>query len=408
VCFALGVILGNGFRFRIAALVLFSSALLVASIGQSSARPAICGKLERQLASSGTAATGSASTKFSNAARAQTQQLQIARGQARSAGCGGSVLSAGGQNNAACGRITSTIRRMEANLAKLQSKANSSGGVRPNRGRILAALDANDCNGRAVEQVAVKRKLPSASKANEPGLLTILFGATTKQRKIERTYEVASVEAPSIKKKVKVINGSSSGANQPIGLYDAAGGTFRTLCVRTCDGYYFPVSFSTTSSRFPVDEKACAAMCPGAETKLYYHSVPDQEPEEMISLAKEPYAAMPTAFQYRRDGIGADKSCTCQAKAPVDEAALDANDSKPKKAKWVPLPSSKPSLLEDDETKLNRIGGLDNKAIFSLLEMKMASQTLASQQNVRVVGPVFLPSQSTATDLQAPDRSSVQ
>ncbi|MGA9083760.1 MAG: DUF2865 domain-containing protein, partial [Pseudolabrys sp.] len=23
------------------------------------------------------------------------------------------------------------------------------------------------------------------------------------------------------------------------------GGTFRTVCVRTCDGFYFPISYST-------------------------------------------------------------------------------------------------------------------------------------------------------------------
>ncbi|HEY6027233.1 MAG TPA: DUF2865 domain-containing protein, partial [Pseudolabrys sp.] len=29
-----------------------------------------------------------------------------------------------------------------------------------------------------------------------------------------------------------------------------AGGTYRTVCVRTCDGYYFPISFATTPDRF--------------------------------------------------------------------------------------------------------------------------------------------------------------
>ena len=30
----------------------------------------------------------------------------------------------------------------------------------------------------------------------------------------------------------------------------APSGTFRTVCVRTCDGYYFPISYSTSASRF--------------------------------------------------------------------------------------------------------------------------------------------------------------
>ena len=39
-------------------------------------------------------------------------------------------------------------------------------------------------------------------------------------------------------------------------------GTFRTLCVRTCDGYYFPISFSTTSDQFREDAHTCAGDVP--------------------------------------------------------------------------------------------------------------------------------------------------
>ena len=39
-----------------------------------------------------------------------------------------------------------------------------------------------------------------------------------------------------------------------------AAGTYRTMCVRLCDGYYFPISFSTTSERFPEDAQNCTAM----------------------------------------------------------------------------------------------------------------------------------------------------
>ena len=35
--------------------------------------------------------------------------------------------------------------------------------------------------------------------------------------------------------------------------------TYRTVCVRMCDGYYFPVSFSTLPSHFPQDADACSS-----------------------------------------------------------------------------------------------------------------------------------------------------
>jgi hypothetical protein len=33
------------------------------------------------------------------------------------------------------------------------------------------------------------------------------------------------------------------------------------MCVRLCDGFYFPVSFSTLGSRFPEDEAKCKDQC---------------------------------------------------------------------------------------------------------------------------------------------------
>jgi hypothetical protein len=356
--------------------------------GKAQARPAVCGKLERQLASAGSSSGGS--QKFAKAARAQAQQLQIARGQARNAGCGGSLFF-GSDNGQACKRINSTIRRMESNLANLQSKAG--GGGRVNRSRILAALEANDCNNAAIEDTIAVRKERTESKRKERGILSILFSGSKEPKRIETAYDVPSSSAAKGNKQVTVINGGKKTEN----TFDFPGGTFRTICVRTCDGYYFPVSFSTSSSRFATDEKACSTMCPGTETKLYYHSVPDQEPEDMISLKRERYSALPTAFKYRREGIGADPACSCQA-APKETLDTASAGGAAVKSKWIPYPPTKPILLDDEETRVNRAGGLDAASIQQLLEVKLNTQTLASQQNVRVVGPVFLPSQSKATN----------
>src|SRR5687767_1671517 len=44
-----------------------------------------------------------------------------------------------------------------------------------------------------------------------------------------------------------------------------AGGTYRTLCVRSCDGYYCPISYSTTREHFSADQEACQRMCPAGD-----------------------------------------------------------------------------------------------------------------------------------------------
>ncbi len=62
--------------------------------------------------------------------------------------------------------------------------------------------------------------------------------------------------------------------------------TYRTICVRGCDGYYFPLSFSTTPAHFETDQQICEAQCPGAQ--LYYYENPGATPETALSLTGQP------------------------------------------------------------------------------------------------------------------------
>ena len=55
---------------------------------------------------------------------------------------------------------------------------------------------------------------------------------------------------------------------------------YRTMCVRLCDGYYFPVSAATTKGRFQRDEQTCRSQCQ-APTKLYYYPV-NSDPSKMV------------------------------------------------------------------------------------------------------------------------------
>ena len=60
--------------------------------------------------------------------------------------------------------------------------------------------------------------------------------------------------------------------------------TYRTLCVRLCDGYYFPVSFSTLPNHFQRDADLCQSQC-AAPAELYYHQNPGGAVEQMVSVA---------------------------------------------------------------------------------------------------------------------------
>jgi hypothetical protein len=94
--------------------------------------------------------------------------------------------------------------------------------------------------------------------------------------------------------------------------------TFRTVCVRLCDGYYFPVSFSVTEERLAHDAQVCASRC-GVQGRLFRHRNPGGSAEDMQDLQGRPYSKLQTAFLYRTQYV---PSCTCQPH-PWEAASLD-------------------------------------------------------------------------------------
>jgi hypothetical protein len=101
-----------------------------------------------------------------------------------------------------------------------------------------------------------------------------------------------------------------AGGGGGLGTYGNLGyATYRTLCVRLCDGYYFPVSFSTLPNHFPRDQEACQSRC-AAPTELYYYQNPGGAVDQMVAVnSSEPYTKLPTAFRYRKEYV---KGCSCK------------------------------------------------------------------------------------------------
>ena len=60
-----------------------------------------------------------------------------------------------------------------------------------------------------------------------------------------------------------------------------AGTGDRTVCVRLCDGYLFPLGKLRARSDMPVHKAACAAACPNAATSVYTMAAGETELERM-------------------------------------------------------------------------------------------------------------------------------
>jgi hypothetical protein len=101
--------------------------------------------------------------------------------------------------------------------------------------------------------------------------------------------------------------------------------TYRTLCVRLCDGYYFPVSFSTLPNHFQRDAQLCQSQC-AAPAELFYHQNPGGAVEQMVSFGtQQPYMSLKTAFRYRKEYI---TGCSCK-QAEYDPGALEKKAEAP-------------------------------------------------------------------------------
>lgn len=84
--------------------------------------------------------------------------------------------------------------------------------------------------------------------------------------------------------------------------------SYRTFCVRECDGFYYPLSEAAAPGDFPADEAKCRASCL-APAKLFYIPAPGGDAGAMTALTGERYGDLANAFRYRSEYVPA---CTCK------------------------------------------------------------------------------------------------
>lgn len=123
-------------------------------------------------------------------------------------------------------------------------------------------------------------------------------------------------------------------------------GRYRSVCVRTCDGFFFPISYSTYTNHLAQDATTCQSSC-AAPAELYVYRNPGGEIEQAISLNGAAYSDLPNAFRYRTQYI---KGCSCKEAEynPTEiEAAGQKADATPAKggkpAKTAAAPAATPA-----------------------------------------------------------------
>ncbi len=350
------------------------SAALCLSALEAQAISSICSSLEAQLASG----KQGGSKKYARAAKRQRAELQKVQQRMRGLDCHLPGIFRFGSDGGQCRSLQDTASRMRANLQKLSARAGGNAVSPAQRRSILAKLDANGCRDRN------HRKLP-------PGV----------------TAGLSDRKLPNLKNRI-IVRGPNGEIPPSAGILL---GSYRTMCVRTCDGYYFPISFSARQSDFNRDRLICESMCPGTEVQLYYHSVPDQESEDMISLAGQAYTDHPNALRYRSTSAVREPACSCRATKPgytivAGQTPADLEKQEEENAEKLPsIPQPRPNPLSDPETLANRDGSFGPDQVRAMVDSSNQQKKHAESGNVRVVGPAFLPDPEGAIDLKAPVRN---
>ncbi|GGK41802.1 DUF2865 domain-containing protein [Salinarimonas ramus] len=96
-----------------------------------------------------------------------------------------------------------------------------------------------------------------------------------------------------------------------------------SFCVRTCDGYFFPLGDLGSARDLSLHEEACAAACPAAETMLFAANGSRDIADARSIAGGTPYTALPVAFSHRERRADA---CACNRPEIGGLARLAAGD----------------------------------------------------------------------------------
>ena len=82
----------------------------------------------------------------------------------------------------------------------------------------------------------------------------------------------------------------------------------QVMCVRSCDGFYFPIRQNGRRETLPADAMKCSNAC-GGRASIFYFPTGSGGPDTMIDLAGRRYRDLPNAFLFRSRRFPA---CSCR------------------------------------------------------------------------------------------------
>jgi hypothetical protein len=386
-------------RFRLRSPGRLGAALFALALtgGAAAAQSPACNAWRSELASL-QGQRGGGDPRAAQMAQRVGAQLAQATNQYRAMGCerGGFTFFGEGPPRE-CGGLRAQIGQLQAQYANLQQAAQG-GAVEQRRAQLASAINAN-C--RAPQQ---------------RGFFETIFGLEPRRGEIDSTMPELDPEQPIEPEKPRM-------------------GGPQTVCVRTCDGFFFPLA-NNPGGRDSSDEM-CQALCPGVETLAYGMTNGGDIQNAVARATGQPYASLPNAGKYQRSF---DSACTCRAQGQSWAQALKeaeylldkrkgdvivteqraAELSRPKEAKPDPkrrgaaapavqpaatpaIPEEKPMPSENSPTSGTESAGVGPASVGERVldkgdGLKRESQSVTGERRtVRIVAPNLAPNLGNAT-----------
>lgn len=340
----------------------------------------VCGRLEAQLSalSRGTDTASNDQTRgLEDSIARQQSELDRAVAQSRQLGCDRpGIFQLFNPQSQQCGPMSRQIEDMRTSLNRMMTdlqrlQGSSVNYERDNQRRaILAALAQNECG---------PQYRQAAAPAPERSFFERLFGGGG------------------------VDESNSNLIATPGAIFEPQSGSgFRTVCVRTCDGSFFPISFSTSFEHFANDERACQRMCPATEVMLFAYRNPGEDISHAVSISGQPYTALPNAFAFKREY---NPACSCRRPGESWADALKHLDDRQtvlergdiivteERAKQLSAPRDAKGrpVTPANANSANANSASANAAAPAAASPAASGATESGQKPVRQVGPQFLP-----------------
>jgi len=331
-----------------------------AGISPSAAQNPQCDQIRQQIAAidQGGGVAGGRGGAYGAAAQKQQAELQRTAAYAHSLGCDSQPSFFSSAPPPQCGALNARIRAMQANLGQLQSMAGRGGGNYAQRQDLVARYNAY------------------CRQPQSRGFFESLFGGGAPRQ----DYEEVPAEPPV----------ADDGEDQ-----QARGGS-QAICVRTCDGGFFPLNYSARRGNMDNLEDLCHALCPNVETKLFSRN-PNNEVGTAVAADGTPYSDLENAFKFQKSF---DKACTCKPAGVSWSQALAQSD-----AERILGQERKGDIIVTPEKSLEMSRPRIDPAVRSKL---LANDPSRATQNGRPAGPQPQTAQTGAQPVPAAQPNSAK